>query len=231
MKVTKKKAFGAFLVAILCLGLVAPTSALAWNTTTQGNDETTNSQDVEGDTSGESEVRGWIGTLDSEEAPDPEAPDPDPSDWINVTMPTVVLFGSLADDAGVIYSPQYYVYNNSYYPVDVTPTGFEVYANGDSANYDQTEPAELSGMELELNFTTPTLDVDLRTSADDFLGADFTNTTSVNLAAASGGTPTEGNFEINGLLPGGASFSYPDVDDGPFRPVYNLTLTFDAVVS
>jgi len=220
MKLTKKKAFGAFMAVLLCAGLMVPTAALAWTINTEGNDEDNNSTNYSGETSGESEVHGWIGTFDNEEDPDPEAPEPPDDAWINVSVPTRILFGSLATDNGTVYSPNYHVYNHSARGVEVTPTAFaENASSSDDATY-------LSGMELTMDFSTPVFTETIRATDDTFLFGG-TNAFELDPADTATDTPAQGDFKINGQLPAG--FTYPTIAQGPYEPEYTLTFAFSSV--
>ncbi|WP_139653651.1 hypothetical protein [Raoultibacter phocaeensis] len=214
---TERKLVSAFLVLIVALALVAaPMTALAWDSSTEGNSDSTNSSDVQGETSGETSVEGWIGTFDGGE--DPNRPDPPAQSWINVKIPATALFGSLASDEGAVYSPVYHIYNYSARDVTITPTSFTKI----------TEPAELSGMTLNLTFTSPSsLTVPLRASDDSFLGVGLTNSEAVNLAAGSASAPTSATFSMSGRLAEG--FAYPS--DAPYQPTYGLVLSFEAASS
>lgn len=206
------------LPALLVLGLaftltLNPLTALAWNESTEGNSETENSSDVQGQSSGETSVEGWIGTFDGGEGPN--RPDPPAESWINVKIPTTTLFGSLATDNGELYSPVYHIFNYSTRSVDITPSEFNVVS----------EPTELSGMTLNLNFSQPNaLTIPLRNSTNQFLGNGISNSSMINLSSGTTETPTTATFTMNGQLPEG--FSYPS--DTPYRPSYGLVFTFEA---
>lgn len=209
-----KKLIPALLVFGLAFALALnPLTALAWDASTEGNSETENSSDVQGQPSGETSVEGWIGTFDGGE--DPNRPDPPAESWINVKIPTTALFGSLATDNGGLYSPMYHIYNYSTRSVDITPSEFNVVS----------EPTELSGMTLNLNFTQPTtLVIPLRNSGDQFLGNGISNSSAINLGSGTTDAPTTATFTMSGQLPNG--FTYPS--DSPYRPSYGLVFTFEA---
>lgn len=214
MIMTKKLAALA-LTTFLCVGLFGGASvAYAWDSSTEGNSGSDNSQSIEGSASGDVAVEGWIGTFDGTE--DPGRPDPPNEAWINVKIPTTALFGSLASDKGAVYSPQYHVYNYSARGVEVTPTKFEV----------SNEPAALSGMELGLHFTSPSVvDVSLRNASNQFLGTDIPASTSIELSGGTPDVPTTGVFSMSGHLPQG--FAYPT--DAPYQPTYKLVLGFKSL--
>lgn len=203
------------LSALLCVGLFGgATVAYAWDSSTEGNSETENSQNIGGSTSGDVAVEGWIGTFDGTE--DPNRPDPPSESWINVRIPTTALFGSLATDNGALYSPQYHIYNHSVRGVTVTPTKFEA----------TSEPAALSGMTLGLRFTSPSvIEMPLRNASDQFLGAGIAAGGSVTLGAGALDAPTTATFSMSGQLP--QNFDYPT--DAPYRPTYSLVLGFESV--
>ena len=209
-----RKLLPGFLVIGLALTLVlSPATALAWNTSTEGNSETQNSTDVQSQSTGETNVEGWIGTFDGNE--NPNRPDPPAEAWINVKIPTTALFGSLATDNGALYSPEYHIYNYSKRGVDITPSEFSVVS----------ENPELAGMTLDLNFSAPSaLTVPLRSASDQFLGNGLTNSDKVSLGAGTQASPTTGTFNLSGTLPG--SFVYPTTT--PYTPNYDLVFTFEA---
>lgn len=209
-----KKLLPALLVFGLALALVLnPLTALGWDGSTEGNAETENSTNVQGESSGETSVEGWIGTFDGGE--DPNRPDPPVESWINVKIPTTALFGSLATDNGALYSPVYHIYNYSARNVNITPSEFNVVS----------EPTELSGMALDLKFSQPSaLTVPLRNSSNQFLGNGISNSSSIGLGAGTTDVPTTATFTMSGKLPDG--FTYPS--DSPYKPSYGLVFTFEA---
>lgn len=213
---TTKRFAPAILIMALALALVValnPLTALAWDSSTQGNNEGNNSSEIEGSASGETAVEGWIGTFDGTE--DPNRPDPPTNAWVNVKIPTTALFGSLSTDKGAIYSPVYHIYNQSARGVTITPTAFNV----------RSEPTELAGMELNLSFTQPNaLTVPLRSTGNAFLGSGLTSPGSISLGAGSEASPTTATFTMSGQLPEG--FAYPT--DSPYKPNYGLVFTFTA---
>ena len=214
MTTHKSKLLSVLLALVLVAALnLTPLTAFAWNESTEGNSTSNNSSSVQGQTSGETSVQGWIGTFDGEE--NPNRPDPPAEAWINVKIPTTALFGSLASDNGDIYSPIYHIYNNSVRSVEITPTAFNVVA----------ESTELSGMTLDLGFSAPSnLTVPLRNASDQFLGDDITNTSFITLGAGSTSNPTTATFDISGQLPLG--FAYPE--NTPYQPTYGLVFAFEA---
>lgn len=213
-KIIKKKLLPALLVFGLALALIInPLTALAWDGSTEGNNETDNSSGIQGETSGETSVEGWIGTFDGGE--DPNRPDPPAESWINVKIPTTALFGSLSTDNGALYSPVYHIYNYSTRSVDITPSEFKVVS----------EPTELSGMTLDLNFSQPNaLTIPLRNSGNQFLGNGISNSSAIGLGSGTADTPTTATFSMSGQLPEG--FTYPS--DSPYKPSYGLVFTFEA---
>lgn len=215
MTTTKKKSafIGFIAVLVICALMLNPVSAYAWDSSTQGNSESENSNSVSGQSSGETSVQGWIGTFDGEENPD--RPNPPEEAWINVKIPTTALFGSLASDEGAIYSPSYSLYNYSVRGVEITPTQFNVVS----------EPGELSGMTLNLNFVQPqSLSILLRSASDEFLGGGLSATSSIILGSGSEQSPAVASFNMSGQLPGG--FVYPE--SSPYQPSYGLVFTFEA---
>ncbi|MBX9034685.1 hypothetical protein [Gordonibacter massiliensis (ex Traore et al. 2017)] len=209
-----KKLLSVFLV----FGLVAaiaptPLAAYAWEGGSEGNSENANSSGVQGTSDGKTDVEGWIGTFDGGE--DPNRPDPPAESWVNVKIPTTALFGSLSSDAGAVYSPVYRIYNHSARGVTVEPTGFTKVS----------EPLELAGMVLNLNFTHPnSLTVPLRSADDAFLGAGLTSPGSITLGAGSESSPQTAAFTMSGQLPEG--FNYPS--NAPHQPRYGLVFSFTA---
>lgn len=206
------------LSVFLMFGLISvialtPLAAYAWDSGTEGNNENANSSSVQGASEGETAVEGWIGTFDGGE--DPNRPDPPAESWVNVKIPTTALFGSLSSDDKAVYSPVYHIYNHSARGVTVTPTAFTKV----------TEPLELAGMALSLNFTSPSsLTVPLRSADYAFLGAGLTNPGSITIGAGSESSPQTATFSMSGQLP--ESFSYPS--DAPHQPKYSLVFSFAA---
>lgn len=214
-KALKYKALVAAVLLALVIGIsgvINTPSAYGWNGETEGNSQTENSNSVNGSTSGETNVQGWIGTFDGTE--NPERPDPPAEDWINVKIPVTALFGSLASDEGVIYSPEYSIYNYSIRGVDISPSAFTV----------KTEPNELSGMTLGLNFTEPAASFVLRNAENQFLGNGITANGNITLASGSQASPTVASFNMSGQLP--ENFTYPA--ETPYQPTYGLVFTFEA---
>lgn len=210
----QKKLLPLLLIGSLIMALTLnPATALAWNENDEGNSEIENSSSINGELSGDTDVQGWIGTFDGEE--NPNRPDPPEEAWINVKIPTTALFGSLASDAGTIYSPTYHIYNYSVRGVTITPDSFTT----------ENEPIELAGMSLNLDFSQPTaLSVPLRNSQNEFLGAALSSPGSISLGAGSASNATTATFKINGTLPQG--FTYPT--NNPYTPTYKLTFVFEA---
>lgn len=218
MMIGKKKALGVLFVILLCLGLIAPTSALAWTAGDTGNndseDESSNSKKYLGETSGSTTVKGWFGIFDSSKDPDPEAPEPDINQWINVVIPTNVLFGAMSEQGNdrEIFSPEYLIYNKSAYTVKVTPTEFKP-DEGDN------DDSHFSKTELKLAFNSGP-SILLRDTSDKFLGVHLSDTEAVSI-----GKRSSVNFSIKGTLD--ESFDYPTTE--PYRPSYNLTFAFEAI--
>lgn len=198
------------LVAAIAL---APATAFAWESGSEGNSESSNSSDIRGESSGETSVEGWIGTFDGEE--NPNRPDPPTESWVNVKIPTTALFGSLSSDGGAVYSPVYRIYNYSARGVSITPTSFTKVS----------EPAALSGMVLDMHFDMPNnLTVPLRSAENAFLGAGLTSPGAISLGAGSPSSPQIAAFSMSGQLPQG--FSYPT--EAPHQPTYGLVFSFAA---
>ncbi|MGX7417982.1 hypothetical protein ACWOFR_04160 [Carnobacterium gallinarum] len=83
------------------------------------------SQTISKDDKGNIDVEGWVGEFDPTN-PDPEGPDPDPNDkgWVDIDIPTKVLFGAIDSDNGKIKAPVYKITNNSIKPVKVSVEDF-----------------------------------------------------------------------------------------------------------
>lgn len=216
MNSLSKKMTGFGLSVALVASLFAGTApAFAWDTGTEGNSQTENSTDYDGMTNGEIAIDGWIGTFDGTE--NPNRPDPPTTEWINVTVPARTLFGSLASDEGAVYSPQYRIYNNSARGVAVTPIGFAAVGE---------EPAALGGMELNLEFFSPSsLTIPLRSGSGEFLGGGLPESGQAILLSGVGESGDTAQFSIEGAL--GEGFTYPQ--DAPYQPSYALTLSFESL--
>lgn len=218
-RVMKHKAtFLAVLIAVVIgiSGVMYTPAAYAWDGSTEGNNEESNSQEVGKDATGQTSVEGWIGTFDGTE--DPNRPNPPANDWINVTIPVKALFGSLETDEGDIYSPQYHIYNNSVRDVNITPAQFAAV---------ETEPDALSGMTLNLDFSSPEKIFTLRNTNDEFLGNGINADQKILLGKKVDDVVLSADFTINGSLPG--NFVYPSTEAGPYQPAYKLTFTFESV--
>lgn len=128
--VLRTKIVALFLVLCLFTALALPVQALAWNENTQGNNESDeNNKDVNGVNSASTELKGWLGRFDNtyldEERPAP----PVDEDWINVSIPTVTLFGSIYSGAAdarneELFSPVFHIYNHSARNLAITATSF-----------------------------------------------------------------------------------------------------------
>ncbi|MGX7245479.1 hypothetical protein ACWOC1_11615 [Enterococcus quebecensis] len=165
-----------------------------------------NQQTLDKVDNGDMELKGWIGTFDPTEAPDPEQPTPSDKDssWVNVTMPVTVLFGSLESDKGNIYGPAYAIKNNSVKSVKVSAQNVTAVAN-----------AINSGLELNMSADNGKVTVPLVKNDGSLL----------DKAAEIKGLATGESVDFT--LQGKFSGVYPTIESGPLTPKYNLSLKFD----
>lgn len=190
---------------ILCGVLVNSSQALAYEAgdadPIQNNQQTLDKVD-----NGDMELKGWIGTFDPTEAPDPEQPTPSDTDssWVNVMMPVTVLFGSLESDKGSVYGPAYAIKNNSVKEVKVSAQKVTAIAN-----------AIDSGLELNMVADKGVVTIPLVKNDGSLLEA----ATEVKALA----TGESVDFTLQGQFSG----VYPTVESGPLTPKYNLSLKFD----
>ncbi|MGX7150314.1 hypothetical protein [Enterococcus ureasiticus] len=155
---------------------------------------------------GDIELKGWIGTFDPTEAPDPEQPTPSDTDasWVNVMMPVTVLFGSLESDKGSVYGPTYEIKNNSVKGVKVSAQNVTAVANAIDSGLDLNMVADNGAVTIPLVKTDGSL-LDTATEVK---------------ALTTGGSV---DFTLQGQFSG----VYPTVETGPLTPKYNLSLKFD----
>lgn len=165
-----------------------------------------NQQTLDKVDSGDMELKGWIGTFDPTEAPDPEQPTPSDTDssWVNVMMPVTVLFGSLESDKGTIYGPAYEIKNNSVKSVKVSAQKVTAVANAINSG-------------LELNMVADNGKVTIPLVEND--GALLDKATEVKALD----TGASVDFTLQGQFAG----VYPTVESGPLTPKYNMSLRFD----
>lgn len=113
-----KKLVGTALVGLITVGLSGQVLAA----------ENYDTKDVVKSESAEMEVRGTLGVMDNT---NPGEDIPEGSiDWINVTIPTAVIFNAREDQT--IDSPDYKIKNNSGRGVEVMVNSYEIQSVGDS---------------------------------------------------------------------------------------------------
>lgn len=216
-----KKKLTMVLLASLTIGslLLPTTTSFAW---TAGEDSQTGENEIKANENGVIPVEGWIGTFDPTDPTDPntepnERPTPeDPTDpsWINVTIPTKVLFGSLASEKPAITSPKYTVTNNSVKKVTVAASKITSVSN----------PIELLTLNLKHEATEHPI-IKPNAGSTVYLGEaglpafDIATLKGVNEMA---GTNDFFNFTISGEVP--AAHDYSVVA----KPKYELTLKFSS---
>lgn len=110
----------------------------------------------EGDTSGDVQVNGIIGSFDN------TTPGPNPDDlnqWINVTIPTTALFYTTEESSHKeIVSPSYTVTNNSAVGVIASVAGVDT-----PLNMDEVDLLNVNGIELFENGTPTVAETELFT--------------------------------------------------------------------
>ncbi|WP_162917921.1 hypothetical protein [Brochothrix thermosphacta] len=123
------KLSAALLAGTMVIGAGTPVFAAENGETTINKDGT---QTISGGTQASIETKGQLGEIDNK---NPGEIIPEGSDkWINVTLPTAVVFNTKADDATVVESPtNYKVTNNSGRGVRVTLTEFVPKGDGHNA--------------------------------------------------------------------------------------------------
>ena len=183
-----KKAKSLLTAGALVLRLVLGSVAFA--------DQTIDGRD--GDTSGDVEVNGIIGSFDNTTpGPDPENPD----EWINVTIPTKVLFYTTeASNHQTIESPTYNVTNNSAKGVIV-----EASQVSNPQAIDEIDELKINSIELIKDGAVTLSATELFELGDNTTGASARSTFSFNGSA----TPVDPDTEVN--------------------PTFNLVLSFEAV--
>lgn len=171
------KKFGKLLAAsILVLSLTGGSVALANTQTIDGR---------EGDTSGDVQVNGIIGSFDNTTP----GPDPEPTDeWINVTIPTKALFYTTeASNHTDIEAPTYNVTNNSAKGVTV-----DVSQVKDAQDIAEIDELKINNIEL-INSGATSL-----TAEELFeLGDNTTATKSDSFTFTGTATPTDPDAEVN----------------------------------
>ncbi|MBP1039431.1 hypothetical protein I6N95_00285 [Vagococcus sp. BWB3-3] len=205
----KKILTGTLMITLSAGILLAAQEAKAW---TGGSEDPieNNSQTIKGQETGEMELKGWFGTFDPTEDPDPELPQPNENgkEWIDVTMPSTVLFGSLATDNGAVYSPNYQITNNSAKGLKVSATQL-------------TSSTPLADLELDMkiqdgnNLGGAMLTVPLITT-----GGMLSETTEMTQMPKK----TTVNFDLVGQFNG----SYPTIGNA-VAPDYSLEMAFEVL--
>lgn len=153
----------------------------------------------EGDTSGDVEVNGIIGSFDNT-TPGPEPVDP--NEWINVTIPTKVLFYTTeASNHETIVSPTYNVTNNSAKGVIVEAS--QVTSPQAIAEIDELN---INNIELINSGVVTLVATELFELGDNTTGATARSTFNFNGSA----TPIDPDSEVN--------------------PTFNLVLSFESVI-
>lgn len=220
-----KKFVSMFAFLLMVTTLLVPANVFAWS---DGDDDTDqdNKQTIVAQQDGNIAVNGQIGTFNNNEKPDPVDPLPPDGDdaWINVTIPTTMIFASTQADNLNIIGPKYKVINNSARGVDVYAKEFQMGANnisGTTLNLETLDP-EFATVE------TPS--VNLLNGTDDSTLATETHIATLDAGEASGGNPgdlidtNKGQVKIkmSGSLPDGYTYG------STVNPSYTLVLKFKA---
>ena len=149
-------------------------------------------------------VDGWVGEFDpTNPGPGPN-PDPGASGWVNVTLPTAVVFGAVDVDNGKVKSPSYKITNNSVKGVKIS---VEDFTKGKDAD-------KLPDLDLKLAANNKEIQLINASSA-----ASKEEIITLNEA---GGTVTSVDFKFAGTV--GATHDYKTT----IEPQYNLVLKFEA---
>lgn len=198
----KKLTAGLLLTTVLGAFVVSSTTAYAY---TSGSEDPmkNNTQEISKADSGSVAVNGWIGTFDPTSPIDPTQPNPPAtsSQWVDVTIPTTTLFGSLESDNGKVYSPTYTIKNNSIKGVAISVKDLETVSNPITSGLDLTlTPSTGTAVPLITNGTNLSTVTSMATLAS---GADLTFT-----------------------LGGAYSNAYPTVAAGALQPKYTMNLNF-----
>lgn len=186
--------------------LLGPSAAFAYE---DGQpDPNTQPQEVKKQDSTTIPAEGTFKEFDPTDPTDPTQPDPDPTDpaWVDVKIPTKILFGQTDVSTGII-SPLYEIENLSSKGVKISVHDFK--DSGTPGGSGSQTDAEKISDKLTLNLTNKTAnkDIDLHT-ADPQNPAQFPaeigalNPTGDKLEfKLSGGVATGFNFEKNALNP------------------------------
>lgn len=186
--------------------LLGPSAAFAYE---DGQpDPNTQPQEVKKQDSATIPAEGTFKEFDPTDPTDPTQPDPDPTDpaWVDVKIPTKILFGQTDVSTGII-SPLYEIENLSSKGVKISVSDFK--DSGTSGGSGSQTDAEKISDKLTLNLTNKTANRDIALHTTDPQNpAQFPaeigtlNPTGDKLEfKLSGGVATGFNFEKNALNP------------------------------
>lgn len=205
MKRTKKMCHYLLTFGILLGGLAAPSISFADYFDGDPDPGNGNEGITEKKDSAQITVDGWIGEFDpTNPGPGPN-PDPGADGWVNVTLPTSVVFGAVDVDNGKIKSPSYTITNNSTKGVKIS---VEDFVHGKDAD-------KLPELDLKLNsggkmiqLVSPTAPAS-KEEITTLIGATASSSDSVD-------------FKFTGSV--GTTHDYKTT----IEPKYNLVLKFEA---
>lgn len=218
----KKRSLAFFASMVMLFTLLAPTTVFAW---TDGDaDPNDTPQTISGADEATVPIEGEIGTFDPTKDPG-DKPTPKPTDkvWVNVTIPTKMIFASTQADAGNLIAPKYTITNNSYMNVKV------------SVKSVAATSGHIDDMTLNLKVTASENVVGTPVASTTLVsGNPATYASNVEIAQLKGGTASGGantlvntekgklTVQLGGTLPGGSSYDYSTTKN----PTYSMVLGF-----